>query len=1097
MPPPATEPDIPSVVDDFIRRLWAGDTLDPDAIILEHPQHAAELEQQLQTALRFYQEIQTFPRLGRYRLAAQLGAGGSAVVYRAIDTSTHQTVALKVFRPACLPDRLERDARLLLRLKHPNIVRFLDSGVTDDQPYLAMELVDGGSLATRVASGVRYHPAEVVGLIRKLAHAVQYAHEQGVIHRDIKPGNILIDAAGEPQLIDFGLARDLTNPGVTRAGEVLGTPLYMAPEQVGGNARDADARTDVYALGAVFYELLTGRPPFSPTGPVGLARQIAEDAPPRPRHVRPGVPRTLEAVCLRCLEKEPGDRFQSAEGLATELRHWSEGRSQRVWHPSRAGRVRRWWRRQKLWARRAIQVAGTLAVACAGLGWTAWTLNQQARADRRGAELERRAAELAREKEAQEGQARARAEVQMALARGWRSLQEGRVGRLREVRESLAAVGRAWEVLPEGHRGAARFEARTLFAMSLAAHDIDREPDATIPLPMLPLSLWSVAAHPGGAWLAAGSRTKPIRLNPGSKPPPDITPPELGEPSPRLAFSPDGRFLAFAPATGGLQIWDGELRQSRPLAEPEPAPGGPPIALSFASDGCDLRACFADGRVRAWRADGWAPRGSWTLPREFGVPAAARFAPAGDRVAVGSVAGRVRVFTSAGQPEPDRFASAARTQVESLAWTADGRTLAAGFKEGRVVVWEEGKPERAMSGRFPNGVGSLEYAPDGSVLCASRATSESLFWDPAGRVILAAPFSVVEFGRAGRTVTISDSQGAGVARWVEPAAIRTLRGHQTAVGKLAYSADGKRLASVDASFEGWVWDLESGGAVASYPLPIGGFYTANCGLALSSDGRWLAFASGGRERSAVVVRDLTRGREAGRWELPGGFDHLAALGGDRFRLVREEFVGQSEVLQSVLYDLNPTHGPERLAVVRPAHASDVRRHFEGLLTPGGRYYAWVGPRLPRERTRVEIVDLEGRRTIHSRALPQPIPSDPALRVDPSGQGIARLISTDFQVSYSVGADGRVREEPAVGDDAEPGLLQNWAARARSGDLPRDWEPLMGLTGGTFVPEDRTAWYFRSPDRRWLVWSDASGLILVAEREPLFRLVNAFDRETFR
>jgi eukaryotic-like serine/threonine-protein kinase len=249
--------DFDALVDDYVDRLWAGTAPDPDDVILAHPDYAAALDPVLRAAARVHAEVQALPAVGRYRLLARIGAGASAVVFRGIDTASRRPVAVKVFPPTARAVRFDRDLRALGRLKHPGIVQFLDHGVADGRPYLVLELIEGGSLADRLAVRPPFDPPAAARLVAALAAAAQHAHDQSLIHRDIKPGNVLLGPGDEPQLTDFGLARALDLDPVTRTGDALGTPRYMAPEQVRGGP--VDARTDVYGLGTVLYELLAGR----------------------------------------------------------------------------------------------------------------------------------------------------------------------------------------------------------------------------------------------------------------------------------------------------------------------------------------------------------------------------------------------------------------------------------------------------------------------------------------------------------------------------------------------------------------------------------------------------------------------------------------------------------------------------------------------------------------------------------------------------------------------------------------------------------------------------------------------------------------------
>ena len=203
-------PDVLDLVGDFARRLWAGEDPDPDGLVLDHPHLAADLERRLAAIAALYALSRDAPPVGRYRACWPVGEGASAVVYRAVDTAADREVALKLFHPGSASGngaaRFRRDADALARLKHPNVVRLLDAGVDGGRPYLAMELIDGGSLEDRLRRGPAVNPAEAADLVAKLADALHYAHTQGVVHRDVKPSNVLIGPDGEPQLTDFGLA---------------------------------------------------------------------------------------------------------------------------------------------------------------------------------------------------------------------------------------------------------------------------------------------------------------------------------------------------------------------------------------------------------------------------------------------------------------------------------------------------------------------------------------------------------------------------------------------------------------------------------------------------------------------------------------------------------------------------------------------------------------------------------------------------------------------------------------------------------------------------------------------------------------------------
>ena len=264
------------------------------------------------------------PTLRRYDLHETIGEGGAAVVYRATDRDLHRRVAVKVLKNtlerydvACR--RFAIESRAAARLTHQNIVTLYDAGEENGRMFMVMELVAGRPLSVLLRER-RTDRDELLAMLEKVAHAVQYAHENGVVHRDLKPANILMSETGEPKVADFGLAfLPETRAALTETGVALGTPSYMAPEQVLGLHDRVGPHTDVHALGAILYELLTGRPPHVAASTYELFRAIVSDTPQAPRHVRPGLARDLETVCLKAIEKAPGRRYRSAAAFADDL----------------------------------------------------------------------------------------------------------------------------------------------------------------------------------------------------------------------------------------------------------------------------------------------------------------------------------------------------------------------------------------------------------------------------------------------------------------------------------------------------------------------------------------------------------------------------------------------------------------------------------------------------------------------------------------------------------------------------------------------------------------------------------------------------------
>src|SRR5438046_3526735 len=266
-------------------------------------------------------------QFGDYELLEEIGRGGQGVVYRARQKSLNRIVALKVIGLAhwateAHVKRFRMEAEAAAHLDDPRIVPIYEIGDRDGACYFSMKLIEGGQLDKIIGSELM-PLRKAAELMAKLARTLDYAHQHGVLHRDVKPGNILLDAKGEPHLTDFGLARLVeTESTVTRTLEVLGTPSYMAPEQAAGNNAQLTSATDVYGLGAVFYQLLTGHPPFAGGTTYQTVRMVLETEPRQPRLWNPKIDRDLSTICLKCLEKDPKRRYASALALAEDLEHW-------------------------------------------------------------------------------------------------------------------------------------------------------------------------------------------------------------------------------------------------------------------------------------------------------------------------------------------------------------------------------------------------------------------------------------------------------------------------------------------------------------------------------------------------------------------------------------------------------------------------------------------------------------------------------------------------------------------------------------------------------------------------------------------------------
>ncbi|MFN0021730.1 MAG: protein kinase domain-containing protein [Pirellulaceae bacterium] len=270
------------------------------------------------------------PQIPGYRVECVLGQGGMGIVYRAWHFRLDRGVALKMLLagPYARPHERERflgEAQAVAALRHPNIVQVHDAGEVDGQAFFTMELVEGGDLADRFR-GVPQPARKAADLVATIACAVQVAHEAGIVHRDLKPNNILLTKDGTPKVTDFGLARRMETDGdLTYGGATMGTPSYMAPEQARGQKDAIGPATDVYALGTILYELLTGRPPFRAESPTATLQQVVMDEPLSPSRLNPRIPRDLDTICLKCLHKEPHKRYASAQALVDDLRRFDHG----------------------------------------------------------------------------------------------------------------------------------------------------------------------------------------------------------------------------------------------------------------------------------------------------------------------------------------------------------------------------------------------------------------------------------------------------------------------------------------------------------------------------------------------------------------------------------------------------------------------------------------------------------------------------------------------------------------------------------------------------------------------------------------------------
>jgi serine/threonine protein kinase len=383
--------ELDQIIASYLQQVDAGEAPDREAFLGQHSHLATELRE-------FFDDLDRFdvrpddgspipaagshaartstsdaplPKLryfGEYELIREIARGGMGVVYEAKQTSLKRTVAVKMILGGVLASdedvqRFRTEAQAAAGLQHPNIVSIHEVGVCQDQHYFSMDLVNGSNLAELVKDGALHHDEAVV-CIQKLAEAVQYAHTRGTLHRDLKPSNILIDELGEPHITDFGLAKLLHDESdLTATGARLGTPSYMPPEQAAGEGESVGPAGDIYSLGCILYELLTGRPPFRGSSVIQTLNMVVNQAPVSPRDLNAEIPRDLANICLKCLQKLQTDRYESAGDLAADLARFSSGEpvSARPIGPVERSRRRLWKHRRPI-----ATLATTFAIVALG-----------------------------------------------------------------------------------------------------------------------------------------------------------------------------------------------------------------------------------------------------------------------------------------------------------------------------------------------------------------------------------------------------------------------------------------------------------------------------------------------------------------------------------------------------------------------------------------------------------------------------------------------------------------------------------------------------------------------------------------------------------
>jgi WD40 repeat protein len=854
LPAPSREERINAILAAYLEAVEAGQAPDRDEFLARYPDLADELRAFLDDRDRFARAAGRLPApalspadtapagdggavlrsaageplrsFGDYELLEEIARGGMGVVFRARQVSLNRPVALKMilagqFASPGDVQRFRAEAEAAAGLDHPNIVPIYEVGEHQGHHYFSMKLIEGGNLAQHLGR-FRADPRAGARLVAAVAGAVHAAHQRGILHRDLKPSNVLLDAQGQPHVTDFGLAKKVQGDHrLTQSGAVVGTPGYMAPEQAAGK-KGLTTAVDVYALGAILYELLTGRPPFRGDTPLDTLLQVLEQEPPRPRSLAPEIDRDLETICLKCLDKDPRRRYGSAEALARDLERFLAGEP----IAARPGSA---WERALKWARRRPAAAALAAVSllAALLLVTGLAVGLALLADRQQ-----------QTEKAYQAERAAKGRLEDALRDERHTAYAQRLG-LAHADWLANDVGRAEELLlacPEEFRHWEWHYLRRLChadGLTLRGH---------------PGPVYGVAFSPDGKTIAscsAWNSSESMRaIKRGDVRLWDAASGRLLKSFPSrslwnirgLAYSPDGRRLALA-------VWCvGDPRDRDPGL----------VEVHDVATGAEVFACAGH-----------------TLPLT-----AVAYSPDGSQLASASEDGTVQLRDAATGKER-HVLEGHDGSVYAVAFHPDGRRLASAGRDTTVRLWDvtTGKELAVLRGHT-GPVGGVAFAGDGKRLASASADGSIRVWDVAdGHLLLplwghVGAVEAVAFSDDGKRLA-SGGEDQTVRLWDAAGGreLRTLRGHRGVVEAVAFRPGGRQVASGSLDGTVKVWDVPQ----PQEALVLRSAEPSWDRVAISPDGRRVVAVGGGRFADAGTgcAWDPATGEVLFRFTNPG------------------------------------------------------------------------------------------------------------------------------------------------------------------------------------------------------------------------------------